>query len=160
VNDPFGRPLAPIYLELRSRILTLDPLSIGIEQMDGRPIVWAVLFELGYPNGIATTVAIRDGTASMYMSSGGGVIGGAGRSEVAAEATRFVEAVEVDIEALEPTDQPPLPAPNRVAINARTFVGTRTGQAATAELTSGRHRLSTLYVAGQDLITQLRQAVE
>jgi hypothetical protein len=142
-RDPYGRQLAPIYLELRSQILTLDPTSVGIAPADGLPQVWAVILELGYPNGIATLVAMRDGTASLYTSSGGGVFGGAGRPPVAEQAVRLVDFIATDLAAdasvLPPADSFPPPDPGHMRIHARTFDGGLSSDAATPELESGTH---------------------
>jgi hypothetical protein len=159
-RDPYGRQFAPIYLELRSNVLSLDPSSIGIDRSDQLSILWAVLFELGYPNGTATIVAMADGTASMYTSNGGGLIGGAGRPTVAEAARRFVGLVADAAGVLAPASSFPLPEPGRVHLHARTFDGPLTGDAATADLESTGHPLSAAYAAGQDLITELRLAAE
>ena len=154
--DEFGRAIAKVYVDLRRQIITLDPASIGIAPTGARPMVWAVLLELGYPDGIATIVAIRDGTASMYTSSGGGLIGGGGRPAVAAEAVRFLDIVDGDIDALSPADALQPPGPGHTNIHARTFAGNRSGGALTDELATGSHPLSRMYLAGHELITQLR----
>src|ERR1035437_6926854 len=73
---------ADVYAGLREQILRLDPATAGMSQRPGGPIVWGALMEMGYPNGVATIVALADGTTSMYTSTGGGIIGGgAHRSE-------------------------------------------------------------------------------
>src|SRR3954467_14364583 len=40
--------------------------------------LWGVVMDWGLPQGTVTLVAIEDGNASYYLSTGGGTIGGAG----------------------------------------------------------------------------------
>jgi hypothetical protein len=37
--------------------------------------ILALLMETGYPEAVATLVAVADGTSSLYFSNGGGFIG-------------------------------------------------------------------------------------
>ena len=40
------------------------------------PNVFGVVMDMTYPSGVATLVTFADGTASLYTSTGGGIIGG------------------------------------------------------------------------------------
>ena len=64
---------ARIYDGLRKQILefTAERLEAGANQG-----VLAVLMETGYPEAVATLAAVMDGSASLYFSNGGGIIGG------------------------------------------------------------------------------------
>jgi hypothetical protein len=52
---------------------------------------YGVIVEIGHPKGAVTVFALRDGTASVYFSTGGGSIGGQGREEIRSAAIRLVE---------------------------------------------------------------------
>jgi hypothetical protein len=84
---------ADVYAGLREQILRLDPATAGMIQRPGGAIVWGALMEMGYPSGVATMVALADGTTSMYTSSGGGIIGGGGHRAVATATHAFLESV-------------------------------------------------------------------
>ena len=43
---------------------------------------WGAVMETGYPNGVASLVCLRDGTTSLYTSTGGGIIGGGAHDPV------------------------------------------------------------------------------
>ena len=67
-------PPSDVYLGLRT-----NALNGGSDR--GRPPdphapIRVVLMEMGMPDAVATFVCFRDGTASLYLSTGGGVIGG------------------------------------------------------------------------------------
>jgi len=72
--QPVPEP-APIYTQLRNRILSLTPAEIGIKCTAQLPNVWGILMEMGLPNGVAALVCLAEGTTSLYYGSGGGILG-------------------------------------------------------------------------------------
>lgn len=70
------KPDPDTYYALRDQILHLTRDRIGLPAPQHDTDVWAVLMDWGVTHGTATVVAISDGTASIYLSSGGGSIGG------------------------------------------------------------------------------------
>jgi hypothetical protein len=71
--EPSGQPSADAGLSLRERLLHSSMQDIGVAPVRG---VWGVIMERGYKKGVATVVALADGTANLYISSGGSVVGG------------------------------------------------------------------------------------
>ena len=69
------RDSADVARGLREQALTVDPVALRLEPTPTRPHVWGILMETGYPEGVATLVALGDGTTSLYFGNGGGVIG-------------------------------------------------------------------------------------
>ena len=67
---------ANAYLGLRSFVLqgTRENFSLAPGSRPTQP--YAVVVDWGLPEGTATVVAIADGSASVYLSSGGALIGG------------------------------------------------------------------------------------
>src|SRR5215470_17118778 len=72
-----------IYKELRDGIFTTSPDEVGIIRSQDNPNVWGVVMETGYPEGVATLVSLADGTTSLYLEGGGGIIGGGAHDNVA-----------------------------------------------------------------------------
>lgn len=146
-----------MYRDLRTRVLDTDPAEVGIPVVEGRP--WGGLFEMGIGGNVATVVALADGTTSMYVSTGGGVIGG-GQHDTVREATwRFLEALTSQLGQLTETDAGALTLPVSGAVQFVALLpdgAVRVAQAHDTELRGGRHALSPVYLAGQDVITQLR----
>jgi len=70
---------AEAYHGLRSQALSVTTAQLGLEP-DPKAPIHAVLMETGYPDAVATFACFRDGTVSLYLSNGGGVIG-AGQHE-------------------------------------------------------------------------------
>ena len=61
---------AEIYTELRSQALGATAQALGTKEQ-----TFGVIMETGYPEAVVTLIALSDGTASLYFSNGGGVIG-------------------------------------------------------------------------------------
>jgi hypothetical protein len=76
-----GPPENDVYHNLRHRALNVRPSELGVEPDPEAPI-YAVIMETGYPDAVATFACFRDGTVSLYLSTGGGVIGGGEHEDV------------------------------------------------------------------------------
>ena len=87
IGKLFGGSRPPgndVYQKLRNQALTVTTTDLGLEPDRSAPI-HAVVMETGLDDGVATFACIRDGSASLYLSTGGGVIGG-GQHESVREA--------------------------------------------------------------------------
>jgi hypothetical protein len=150
------REAAEAFQRLRQQLLTATPDMFGIEPSERFPNVWAAVMELGLAGGIASVVCVSDTTTSMYTSTGGGMIG-AGKHEAVVEANhRFLDAAERSLSLLMSVVVLPAPDQDTVRFNVMTFDGPRTAVGAPDELATGGLPLSPLFLAGNDVITQLR----
>jgi hypothetical protein len=119
--------------------------------------VWSVLMEFAVSGATVTVLAVSDDTTSIYLSSGGGFIGGGAHASVRAAGQAFLAASRDAKSSLTATTEFPLPREGEVRFFVRT--GARVGTASVREqdLVSGRHALSALYAAGQQVITAYRE---
>jgi hypothetical protein len=147
-----------VIAELRARALGLDVEAIRTP--DGGPWQGAAvaMMEIGLDKGVASFLAIADGTVSMYASVGGGVIGAGDHAAVRGAAERFRIVAADARHHLQSTTVFPLPAPGEVRFHVRMGDDAWTGAASEQALRTGRQPLSELYAAGQDLITEIRLA--
>jgi len=99
---------AQIFLDLRKRIFNTDPDEIGLQRVEGRR-AWGVVMETGFDNGVFTLVALTDGTASLYFSNGGGMLGGGQHEAVAEAAKKLAVSADGYLLSMFPTDNFPLP---------------------------------------------------
>ena len=143
--------------QLRDRVLTLAPAQIGLSPSAQFPHVWGVLMELGYAEALVTLLALADGTVSLYLGHGGGVIGGGQHENVRRAAQNLLRTAEGSREQLAPTTQFPMPALGRVRFHVLTFAGALAGEGDGSEIGEGRHSLSALLFAGHGVITELRK---
>jgi hypothetical protein len=154
------RPAAAIYQELRSRAFGVDPASVRTEPGEPWNGATVAAMELALDGATATILAVADGTVSMYLSTGGGVIGAGEHVAVRAEGRRFRSVLADARSSLTPTAEFPLPVPGQVRFHAVLGPDRATAVASETLLRGGRHPLSPLYAAGQDLLTEIRLATE
>lgn len=149
-----------IYDDLRSQILKLDPASAGFQETEELPDVWGVLLETGLPEGSYTLVALVDGSTSLYLSSGGGTIGGGEHPQVAAATERLIAAAQEELAAFPTSEDHDLPPAGQSIIRVLTYDGPRALQASENDLGEGRHSQSGLFYKAHDVITELRMITE
>jgi hypothetical protein len=147
---------AAISHELREKALTVSAADLKLEPAETRPRVWGVLMELAYPQAVATLAVFADGTSSLYISTGGGVIGAGEHKPVREEAEKLLSVAEAHFGEFEHAVETPMPAPGRVRFYVRTFEATLTAEADQQELGRLRHKLGPVFHAGHAVITQMR----
>jgi hypothetical protein len=149
------------YLGLRSMVFAVDPDTLTFRPDAHVHGAWCSVIDFGRPDGTATLACIADGTVSLYTSSGGGVLGAGGHDAVWDAAGRLLEAAGGAVQFLRVVDEPPpLPAASRVRLSVRTFDGLLSEEAAEEALERGRHVLSPLYAAAQDVLTEVRLSAD
>ena len=112
--------------------------------------------ETGYPNGTATLVCLRDGTTSLYTSSGFGIIGGGAHQAVVEANTALLIVLTADLDRLPPSVDRSLPAVGRTIIRVMTYNWSYVYEAAEDNLGGGRGSMSPIFHSAHDVITQLR----
>lgn len=149
---------AEIYDGLRGRALALTASELGVDP-DETPILAAIM-ELGYPEAVASLVAIADGAASLYFSNGGGTIGAGEHESVARVARQFVGVAAQHSQQLQEVAVASLPARGSVRFQLVTDRGLRSAEAPEEALGEGSHPLSPLFHHGHALIAAIREATE
>ena len=146
-----------VMKELRNRLLTSKPEEIGLEGEDAKAKVWGVLMDISFPSGTATLVSVRDGTASLYTTTGGGILGGYVARD---EAKAFVAAAEKHLAHMQRAKEFPYPGEGRVKFYVLTGDGVFTAEAGAREVLERGHKLMPLYYAADQVLTRLRLAHE
>ena len=148
------------YVELRHQALHRSRVELGLPKPSEATRPWGVLMETTYEEASVTVFAVSDGNASIYLSTGGGFIGGVGHETVRRAAVNMVRVAGTLASLLSPAETYPLPDRGRTIFYVRTEAGVLTGGATEAELGQRRHPLSELFFAGQDVIMQFRLVSE
>jgi len=109
--------------------------------------------------GLATLVAIDDGTVSLYLNPGGGTIGAGTHANVARAGAAFREEAAKARGAFSPVQTYPAPGADSVVF----YLLTESATLATApirmqELQRAEHPLAGLGTAAQALLTEVRRA--
>ena len=151
------QPVQSAMAGLRDQILHGSAQKFGVTPVGE---VWGVVMDIGFPTATVTVFGLADGNASLYISTGGGVLGGVAFESVRVAAKRFCEVGQRMHESAHATNEFPVPARGGVRFYLLTTSGVRVAEATQAELEQGKHTLTPLYAAGQDVITQLRLVSE
>jgi hypothetical protein len=150
--------IVPIYIDLRTLALSLDPSSVQIHPTADLPHVWGVVMDWSLDSNIVTLVCLADGTTSMYLSTGGGTIGAGQHDATAAASIRALKGAESLIDEFPIAETAPLPGPERTALALLTFSGLRRVEEETSGLVAGTSKFSDLANALQDVIHEIRLA--
>jgi hypothetical protein len=148
------------YLGLREQIFAATPEQIGLTTTtEEKP--YAIVMDMGMGgDGTATLVSIVDGNASMYLSTGGGVIGGYAHETVRKAATDFVNMGQSYFSKMNPVDSFPLPK----ADNVRFYILTNKGKYSIEEeiqrIEDDNSDWGQLFYEGNKVITELRLTTE
>ncbi len=138
-----------IYLSLREQVLNLKSDQLG--EFGNSPVL-CVLMETGYPEAVATLVAVSDGSASLYFSNGGGIIGSGEHPDGKNASMNFIGKSKDYLEYAEFTKKFPLPKKGNTRFYFVTSKGVKTIEVKEETLGNNRHKLSPLFHKGHDLI--------
>ena len=133
---------------------TRSKLSLGPATSPNEP--FGVVMETGLDTGTATVVGFADGSASIYLSSGGGFIGGHGQQPIRRAAQNFVVTARDFQPHMNTTSEFPVADAGRTIFYVLTDEGAYMDSALTEELAEGNHKLSSLFNAGQEIVTRYR----
>jgi hypothetical protein len=145
------------YLGLRSQALHASRERLHLAETSDQRQPWGVVMDWGIERGTATVVAFSDGPASVYLSSGGGYIGGNGEERIRRAAQQAVSVAGEYQAEMVPSQEYPLPAKGEVIFYVLTDTGVLTSRASEEDLANDRHRLSKLGKPMQAIISAYRQ---
>lgn len=155
-ETPASEKPADRYMALRNQALTFQRSAINLPVPPADAPVWAVLMETGYPNGVGTLLSVADGTASLYFSSGGGIVGGQLNDAIRLASLAFISLAGKCCEHLTLTESFPLPELGQTVFYLRTDAGVLTSKCLEMDLSKGQHVLAPLFHQGHAVITQMR----
>lgn len=150
-------PPEEVYLGLRNIWFTTKPEDLDITFEPESKVPYAIVMDIDMDGDTVTIVSSIIGDGSMYTSTGGGVIGGIEHENVRKVSISFVTVASGFIDKMELTTEFPLPSGNNIKFYLITPSGIYTTEEVNADvLASGNHELSPLFLAGNDVITELR----
>lgn len=154
-SDATAVEASGMYDELRDMALAMKPGDLGLNASGNSP--YGIVMDIDIDGSTATVTSFSTGDASLYLSSGGGTIGGGEHESVARAAKRFVEAAAANVPAMAPAATHPRPGPGQVTFYLLTPQGIFSASRAEQDLGEGQSDLSDLFYAGQDVLTAMRQ---
>ncbi len=160
ISPPRASDQIEFQQKLRERVLTGSIEEFGIDPARMYKGTWGVIMEIGYQEGTATLVCLCDGSTSLYLGQGGGIVGGQSHEAVRVAAARFLRLASDHTQDMKLTEAHPMPEVGQVRFYAMTDSGVLTAKEDEQSLGGGDHRLSPLFFAGHGVITQLRGTAE
>ena len=145
-----------VYLGLRNQMLTATRAKLNLPAGSTPTEPWGVLMDWGITDATATIVALSDGNASVYLSSGGGYIGGQAHASIRDAARQAVVTARACQTMMEATSAYPLPERGELIFYALTDGGVFATKAAETDVRRPDHPLAALGNAMQNIITQYR----
>ena len=147
-------------MEIRTKLLEGKSKDYGIAVV-GQHQIWAVVMDQGgEPNGSFSVVALADGNASVYVSSGGGVIGGYAHENVRKAAIEFVSIVNSLSRNLTHVSVYPVPKVNVATFYAISDGGVSTFSGPIDALQIPTHRMNPAYYSAHVVMSELRKISE
>ena len=145
------------YLGLRRQILQGLRGKVTLPAASKPTEPYAVLMDWNTGNGIATVVAVADGTASIYLQAGGGSIGGGqSHKEIRDAALKAVSVASALQPQMHLVGAFPLPPRGGVIFYAVADAGVYSSPARAEDLAAHKDPMSRLGDAMQTIVTEYR----
>jgi len=145
-----------VYIGLRNLMLQGSRAKFSLPATSKPTEPWGVVMDWGVHTGTATVVAMSDGSASVYLSSGGGFIGGKGQDSIRQAAQKAVDIARSVQLPPEPTTDYPLPEQHGVFFYFLTDAGVFALRTSEKDVQSPGHPLRQLGDGMQAVITEYR----
>lgn len=150
--DPNNNP----YNNLRNMALgaTLDELQLKLS--DDKTEIYGVIMDWDLGEGTATLVSFLTGDASLYLSSGGGLIGGGGHDNVIQATSNFIKKSENYLDRASLTETTPLPDKNGLTFYFLTNKGKYKATEQMQNIEREKSQWFDLFEEANKLITEIR----
>lgn len=148
------------YQRLRSMAFSVTPEQLGLELQDKGTTPFGIIMDLGINNNTATLVTYQSGDASLYLSSGGGVIGGVGHENVTQAVKQLIGGAKSSISNAAKTEDFLLPNDGFVNFYFLTNEGVFVGKEKISNIEKGSSKWANLFLEANIVITELRKSSE
>lgn len=148
------------YEGLRSMALTASASKLGISVPSDHAVVYGIVMDWNMGQGIATLVSYQTGDASLYLSSGGGVIGGGQHPAVSSATKHFVALAQGYFNKASKVESTPLPGADEICFYLLTSEGTYAGHEGMKNFENGSSQWLDLFNDANNVMTALRHTTE
>jgi hypothetical protein len=148
-----------IYSDMRNMALSTTAEQMGIQRPAEQTKVYGVIMDWDFGEGTATLISFISGDASLYLSSGGVVIGGGGHENIKLASKAFVSKAETYLSKATKTETTPLPDTGIVKFYFMTTSGKFVGQEEMINLENNSSQWLDLFEEANKLITEIRTSV-
>jgi hypothetical protein len=148
------------FNDLRGMAFSATPEQLQLSLPAENTIVYGVIMDWDIDTATATFVSYQTGDASMYLSSGGGVIGGGKHQNVNSAAKQFVNLAQKYLGKTTKTETNPLPHQDEVKFYLLTNKGTYVGQEIMRNFENNSSSWLPLFEEANKVLTELRMTTE
>jgi hypothetical protein len=145
---------------LRNMAFSATPEQLGLTLPTDKTMVYGAIMDWEMGGATATTVAYQTGDASMYLSSGGGVIGGGQHQNVNIAAKQFINIAQTFLEKTAKTDSKTLPNKDEVKFYLLTNKGIFVGHEQMKNFENNTSTWLRLFEEGNNVLTELRKTTD
>ncbi|MBS1773347.1 MAG: hypothetical protein JST82_10845 [Bacteroidetes bacterium] len=144
------------YEGLRNQAFSITPEQIGITLDKSQTKVYGVIMDWNVGDGVVTLVSFLSGDASMYLSSGGAVIGGGQHINIKNAALSFIHKSESDLKNASESKTNELPGNDVIKFYLLTNNGRFELEEKMENIENKSSTLSSLFEEANKVITELR----
>lgn len=141
---------------LRNIAFSATPEQLGLSLPSDKTIVYGIVMDWEMGGATATIVSYQTGDASLYLSSGGGVIGGGKHENVSGAAKQFVSLAQTFLDKTTETETTVLPSTDEVKFYLLTNKGVFVGQEIMQNFENHSSSWLKLFEEGNNVLTELR----
>ncbi|MHB1278959.1 MAG: hypothetical protein ACYC1Q_11245 [Bacteroidia bacterium] len=145
------------FVGLRNMSIRVTPEQLGITLPSEPTLVYGVIMDWEVGGGTATIVSYQTGDASLYLSSGGGIIGGGQHENVNRAAKEFVRLAQAFLDKTNKTDSASLPSIGEVKFYLLTNKGIFVGNEQVKNFENNSSPWQKLFEEGNNVLTELRK---
>lgn len=139
----------------RDKLFKLTAKTVNAAPIEELPHVWGVIMETAHPETVIT-VYVSPGNANIYFGAGGKNTGAGKKENVKKAEGKLLLTGENVRNQFKPAKDFPLPKIGQARFYLFTYSGILTAEANEKKLQERKHPLWPLYVAVDDVITEIR----
>jgi hypothetical protein len=149
-------PKENAYEGLRNMAFSVSPETLGLTLSKDKAEVYGLVMDWEMGGAIATTIVYMTGDASMYTSTGGGVIGGGQHQNVNSAAKQLIKVAQTYLDKAIKTETTPLPQTDNVKFYLLTNKGIYVGQEVMSNFENNSSKWLGLFEESNKVLTELR----
>jgi hypothetical protein len=148
------------YQDLRNMAFNVTPDQLQLSLPKDQTKVFGVIMDWDLGDGIMTLISYDTGDASMYLSSGGGVIGGGQHENVRKATKEFISKAQSYVDKSSKNDKTSLPDKNCVKFYLLTNNGKFVAQETMNNIENSSSTWLDFFEQGNKVISELRLTTE
>ncbi len=145
------------FLDLRSMAFSVTPEQLKLSLSTDKTLVYGIVMDWEMNGATATIVSYQTGDASLYLSSGGGVIGGGQHENVSNASKHFVTFGQSFLDKATKTEKTTLPETNEIKFYFLTNKGVFVGQEQMKNFENSSSTWLPLFEEANLVLTELRK---